>query len=227
MVLHAKTDKGAIVELITCGQGHLKTQSFLEEVATGQVKLGTTDASAVSGGEGVGMITADPNDRLGWLFKKDIAGTGKFNYFFYGEGNKAITLDDLTSLNAIMTVDTYTNTSSLPFFIVYTKPTGVGDAGAPSFPYHSKITYSLTANEHINLGESIQAWSINKPPNHPGKRFVEFNTKTVLGTGLGTEEIWYITLHTDSAAAVGTQILTQEVGYSALDDINIRLNLKS
>ena len=230
MVLRGTTDTGEIVKIITNQQGDLITQSFLEQATTGQVKLGTTAATAVQGGEAVPI--ADPNDRLGWLFTKDVAGTGKFNYFFYGEGNQPLTLDDLTNLNAIITVDTYTNGLSLPFFNVYTKSQGVGDAGSPAFPYHSKITYSLTAGEHIVLGESIQAWSIVKPLSHPGKRFVEFNTKQVTGDGLGTEEIWYITLHTDTAAPLGTQVLVQELGYSALgtgistiEPINVRLGL--
>tara|TARA_R110000823_G_scaffold146289_1_gene276540 strand:+ start:208 stop:912 length:705 start_codon:yes stop_codon:yes gene_type:complete len=232
MVLQATTDTGEIVKVIANDQGDLTTQSFLEQQTTGQVKLGTTEAGVVQGGEGAGMIAADPNDRLGWLFTKDIAGTGKFNYWFYGEGNQALTLDDLTNLNAIITVDTYTNGQSLPFFNIYTKSQGAGDAGPPAFPYHSKLTYGLSAEQHIVLGESIQAWSIVKPINHPGKRFVEFNTKTVEGTGLGTEEIWYITIHTDSTAPLATQILVQEIGYSALgsgistiEPINVRLGL--
>ena len=232
MVLQATTDNGVIVKVIANEQGDLTTQSFLEQTTTGQVKIGTTEAGVVQGGEGVGMIMADPNDRLGWLFTKDIAGTGKFNYWFYGEGNQALALEDLTSLNAIITVDTYTNGQSLPFFNIYTKSQGAGDAGPPAFPYHSKLTYGLTAGEHVVLGESIQAWSINKPINHPGKRFVEFNTKIVEGTALPAEEIWYITFHTDSTAALGTQVLTQEIGYSALgvgistiEPINVRLGL--
>jgi hypothetical protein len=230
MVLQATTDNGVIVKVIANEQGDLKTQSFLEQQTTGQVKLGTAEAAAVQGGEAVPI--ADPNDRLGWLFQKPVADTTKFNYFFYGEGNQALTLDDLTNLNAIITVDTYTNSQSLVFFNIYTKSQGAGDAGSPSFPYHSRISYSLTAGQHIVLGESIQIWSIVKPINHPGKRFVEFNTKTVAGDGLGTEEIWYITLHTHSEAALGTQILVQEIGYSALgtgistiEPINVRLGL--
>jgi hypothetical protein len=230
MVLQATTDNGVIVKVIANDQGDLKTQSFLEQQTTGQVKLGTAEAAAVQGGEAVPI--ADPNDRLGWLFQKPVADTTKFNYFFYGEGNQALTLDDLTNLNAIITVDTYTNSDSLVFFNIYTKSQGSGDAGSPAFPYHSKITYRLSAGEHIVIGESIQIWSIVKPINHPGKRFVGFNTKTVEGTGLGTEEIWYITLHNDSAAPLGTQILVQEIGYSALgtgistiEPINVRLGL--
>ena len=230
MVLQATTDTGEIVKVIANDQGDLTTQSFLEQQTTGQVKLGTAEAAAVQGLEAIPI--ADPNERLGWLFQKPVADTTKFNYFFYGEGNQALTLDDLTTLNAIITVDTYTNPESLVFFNVYTKPQGAGDVGPPTFPYHSRLTYGLSAGQHIVLGESIQAWSIVKPINHPGKRFVEFNTKSVLGTGLGTEEIWYITLHTDSAAPLNTQILVQEIGYSALgsgistiEPINVRLGL--
>ena len=232
MVLYATTDNGVIVKVIADEQGDLKTQTFLEQQTTGQVKLGTAEAAAVQGLEAIPI--ADPNDRLGWLYVKGAADPKlKFNYFFYGQGNQSLALEDLTNLNAIITVDTYTDPNSLVFFNVYTQPTGSGDAGTPAFPFHSKITYSLTAGEHVVLGESIQAWAgTTKPINHPGKRFVEFNTKNVLGTGAPAELIWYITLHTDSAATVGTQILCQEVGYSALgvgistiEPINVRLGL--
>ena len=232
MVLYATTDNGAIVKVIADEQGDLKTQSYLEQQTTGQVKLGTAEAAAVQGLEAIPI--ADPNERLGWLYVKGAADPKtKINYYYYGEGNQALALEDITNLNSIITVDTYTTPTSLPFFNIFTKSQGSGDAGSPAFPYHSKIIYGLTAGEHIVLGESIQAWSgTTKPTNHPGKRFVEFNTKTVEGEGLPAEEIWFITLHTDSAAPVGTQILCQEVGYSALgvgistiEPINVRLGL--
>ena len=233
MVLQATTDNGVIVKVIANEQGDLTTQSFLEQTTTGQVKLGTTEAAQVQGLEAVPI--ADPNDRLGWLYVKGAADPKtKINYYYYGEGNQALALEDLSSLNSIITVDTYTDANSLVFFNIFTKSQGAGDVGPPAFPYHSRITYGLTAGEHIVLGESIQAWSINKPINHPGKRFVEFNTKIVEGTALPAEEIWYITFHTDSTAALGTQVLTQEIGYSALgvgistiEPINVRLGLIS
>lgn len=59
--------------------------------------------------------TADPDGRNGWLFIKALAGTAKFNYYYYGQGNKAITLGELTGLHANISVDNYQSTSSIPF----------------------------------------------------------------------------------------------------------------
>tara|TARA_R110000803_G_scaffold59583_1_gene118327 strand:+ start:67 stop:768 length:702 start_codon:yes stop_codon:yes gene_type:complete len=179
---------------------------------TGQIKLGTAEATAVQGGEAVPI--ADPNERAGWLYTKALAGTEKFNYYHYSQGTSAKLLSDLSCLHSIITIDNYVSSQSLVFFNVYTQPTGVGDAGPPSFPYHSKITYSISPGEHIIVGESVQCWSIHKPNDHSGKRFVEFNTKQVEGDGLPNELIWHITVHSDSSAPVGTSILVEQVGYN-------------
>lgn len=184
----------------------------------GKVKIGTTTALTVQGGEQAPI--ADPDERPGWLFIKAIADTAKFNYFFYGEGNTAITLDDLTSIYSNVTIDNYQGPNSLPFFVVYTKLTGVGDAGAW---YHSKILYTLTTNEKILLGEPIQLYSGSKPNNNTHIRQVECNVKTVTGDGAGDEEIYTITIHSDSGSPAATQILVSSVGidlYNGIDKIS-------
>ena len=198
----------------------IKHQTSLETNSlTGQIKLGTAEATAVQGGEAVPV--PDPNERAGWLYTKALAGTEKFNYYHYSQGTSAKVLSDLTSLHSVVTIDNYQVSQSLVFFNVYTQPTGSGDAGPPSFPYHSKITYSITPNEHIILGESVQCWSINKPVDQIGKRFVEFNTKQVEGDGLPNELIWHITIHSDSLAPAGTSILVEQVGYNLFTHSNL------
>ena len=127
-------------------------------------------------------------------------------------------LSHLTTLHSILTVDTYTSAQSLPFFNVYT----LADASSPNASwYKSKITYSMSPGQHMILGESVQCWSIEKPLDHTGKRFVEFNTKQVDGAGLPNETIQYITVHSDSSSPVGTQILVQQVGYNLFKAHNV------
>lgn len=182
----------------------------------GQVKIGTTAGLAVAGGEQAPV--ADPDERAGWLFTKALADTAKFNYFHYGQGSQAMLLSDLTALHSILTVDAYTNSGSLPFFNVFT----LADGSSPNASwYKSKLTYSLSPGQHIILGESVQCWSIYKPIDHTGKRFVEFNTKAVDGAGAPGETIQFITIHSDSSAPAGTQILVQQVGYNLFTGSNL------
>ena len=105
--------------------------------------------------------------------------------------NSARIFDDHKSSYSNTTIDKEKWTKVLPFYGVYTKMTGVGDAGAW---YHSKIVYTLTPNEKIFLGEEIQLYSGSKPNNNTHIRQVECNVKTVTGDGNGDEEIYTITL---------------------------------
>lgn len=194
------------------------------EITNGKVVIGTASGLAVVGGEQAPI--ADPDGRDGWLFIKALAGTAKFNYYYYGQGNKAITLGELTGLHANISVDNYQATNSLPFFVVFTKPTGVDDAG---LWYHSRIAYTMDLTETVMLGEDVEIYSIKKQKsNHKNKRMLSFNTKVVTGPALDTEELLTISFHSDSGAAAGTQILVQNLGYEILKDgevINRRISL--
>lgn len=184
------------------------------KIVNGRVTIGTASGLSVAGGEQAPV--ADPDGRSGWLFTKASADTAKFNYYYYGQGNKAITLKELTGLHANITVDNYQNISSIPFFVVYTKPTGVGDAGAW---YHSKIIYTIDSTETIMLGEDIEIYSLSKQTGgHKHKRMVSFNTPIVSGDALSTEEILTISIHSGSEAPASTQILVTNVGYEVLKD---------
>lgn len=106
--------------------------------------------------------------------------------------------------------------SSVPFFIVYTKPTGVNDYDSW---YHSKVIYTMDASSTIMLGEEIEIYSINKQTkHHKHRRMVSFNTKLLSGEGLSTEEILTVSIHSDSSAPANTQILVKNVGIEILKD---------
>lgn len=183
-------------------------------IYNGKVKIGSASGLSVAGGEQAPVY--DPDIRHGWYFKKDVADTAKFNYYFYGEGNKAVTLGELKSVFANVTIDNYQNISSVPFFIVYTKPTGVNDYDSW---YHSKVIYTMDASSTIMLGEEIEIYSINKQTkHHKHRRMVSFNTKLLSGEGLSTEEILTVSIHSDSSAPANTQILVKNVGIEILKD---------
>lgn len=194
------------------------------EIYNGQVSLSSPAGTTVAGGEQAPVLDAD--GRSGWLFTKTTADASKFNYYFYGEGNKAVTLAELQSVCANVSIDNYQDFTSIPFFVIYTKPTGVGDAGAW---YHSRIIYTMDPSETIMLGEDIEMYSINRQANHhQNKRPVSFNSKIVNGDGADTEEIYTITIHSDSSAPLSTQILVNSVGFTIKkgeEIINRRINL--
>ncbi len=215
------TDNSTVLE-------DIKTNTTLGSkinINTNQVKLGSTSATSVIGGESTPV--ADDNDRTGWLFTKSIADTAKFNYYYYSQGNTAVTLADLTSLIAEVTIDNYQAINSIPFFVVYTKPTGVGDGG---LWFHSKIAYTMDSDQKIILGESVRFYADDKPIEDEldRKRLIKCNTKIVTGTALDTEEILTISFHSDSGAGAGTQILVSNLGYSlykTTNKIDIRTKL--
>ena len=168
----------------------------------------------------------DPSNRDGWLWKKTATGSQKFNYYYYSVGNMPITVKQIKGLNVVLSIDHYANITSLPFLIIYTKPTGVNDHGSW---YHSKFMYSMSESKYIDIGELINIWSIKKPTNLSNDfRTVEFNNKTVYGEALGSEEVLSISIHSDSTSVKDTQILIQELSYELLvnnETITKRLQL--
>ena len=195
------------------------------EIYNGQVSLSSPAGISVYADSSPPPVV-DADGRSGWLFSKTVADASKFNYYFYGEGNKAVTLAELQSVCANVSIDNYQNGASIPFFVIYTKATGVGDAGAW---YHSRIIYTIDPSETIMLGEDIEMYSINQQANHhQNKRPVSFNSKIVDGDGADTEEIYTITIHSDSGAPASTQILVNSVGFTIKkgeEIINRRINL--
>ena len=194
------------------------------EQYTDQVKIGSAAALAMYGTEMAPVL--DDNDRPGWSFVKSATGE-KINWFYYAAGNTFTTLGDVKSLSSLITIDTYNNGKSLPFFIVYTKPTGVGDYSW----YKSSILYQLSPGENIQLGEGIQAWSGIRPKKQSNLRQVEFNMKSIntLGNNVDSEELYSISIHTDSSSAIGdNRLLVRQVGFDlqyGQNKIERRINL--
>lgn len=205
-------------------QLQITNNAIIHTSPTGKASLSSAGGVAVYA-DSSPVPTLDNDNRNGWLFEKTVADASKFNYYFYSKGNKALTLADLKSISAIVSVDKYGASNDLPFFTVYTTMTGSGDAGAW---YKSKLTYSITADETIMIGEHIEMYSGVKPVSRTGIRQVEFNTKSTVGTGLDTEEILTVAIHSDSGAGVGLKILCANLGldfFTGDDIIQTRLKL--
>tara|TARA_B110000285_G_scaffold115915_1_gene131326 strand:- start:1050 stop:1655 length:606 start_codon:yes stop_codon:yes gene_type:complete len=173
-------------------------------------KVGTAATVAIAGGETEPI--ADPDNVDGWLFSKAMAGSAKFNYFFYGGAGttEVLTLADMRSYWSVVRIDNYQAVNSLPFIVIYTKPTGIGDAGPW---YHSKIRGHFNPDtHHIALGEQVQMYLGNEPSVDYGYRKIKCD-RVLEGDGYANEEILYMTLHSDTGAPVGTQIFASDFGY--------------
>lgn len=170
--------------------------------------------------------TLDTQDlRNGWLYHKIATNTNKFNYYFYGNTGSSYqyTLGDLKSVNFTASVDNYSSIASCPFIVVYSKPTGSNDS---QVWYHSKRVFTININTTpIVVGEQVNFYSGEKIIMNNNNRYVELSIVLSEGDNLDTEEILYITLHSDSSAPINTKILTTHIGYNLKNEIirNIKL----
>jgi len=207
MVLYATDCHNVPVKLLCTDDGKLSTQS--------------QDPSAnilLTSSSGVGVYadtqptpTVDGNNRAGWLYKKTIDNSGKFNYYFYTQGSHPVLLGDLHSLVANVAIGNWQSNASVPFFVIYTKPTGSGDSGAW---FHSRKAYAIDSSKNILLGEPVNLYCIKEPScSHNGNRDIELTTIVDTGECLATEEVLTISLQSDSAAPISTEILVSNLGY--------------
>jgi hypothetical protein len=192
-------------------------------LSNSQVKLTSASGIAVYADSNP-PPTADLNGRDGWLFTKS-SGTQKFNYYLWSQGSYPLRLQDLRSVFMCGSVDTYSNSSSVPFIVIYTKPTGSGDAQPW---YHSRISYSIDEPSNIiMLGEKVQFFShMVRPADNYGYRQIALATQIKDGDCLPNEEILYITLQSDSAAADFTQILISDFGFETTHQEKITIKMK-
>ena len=189
------------------------------------------DKVKLTSGDGVALYAdtlptpqSDINDRTGWLWAKVVADATKLNYYMYGNTGSSFqfTLADFVGAFGVLSVDYYQDITSIPFIEVYSKPTGAGDAG--SF-YHSKRKYTIPISAKFIVGEEINLYAGALPVIDNDNRYVALSTYTHEGDNLDTEEILYITLHTDSSAGIGTRILVSNLGYNLNNEITRNMKL--
>ena len=177
-----------------------------------QSKLGTAGATAIQA-DSLPLAIADTSDRPGWKYVKD-AGSGatdKFNYYFYAGTYETLKCKDVRSLFFCGSIDKWTNLGNeAPFFVLYTKPTGVGDQAAW---YHSKHTWVLhKSTQLIRQGERCVFHCLAKPEDkYDDARIVALNTRLDAGAWDLNNEVLYCTLHSDSGA-VAMECLVENMG---------------
>ena len=214
-VLYAYNEAGDIFHPATStDDGELKVSPSVATTHRDQVKLTSASGVAVHGGETV--PTADGDDRSGWLFEKTAsdATSSKFNYYVYAHSasSHTFTVANLNSIHLTCSVDNYQNSGSVPFIVVHTKPTGINDAESW---YHSKRAYTLAVDSYVVLaGEHINLYALAAPAFNNTHRSLPLTSAVTDGDYADTEEILYISVHSDSSALVNTQILVTDVGYT-------------
>lgn len=211
------------MQLIKLANSELQTKNNVI-LQNDKVKLSSSGGVAVIA-DSSPAPTADDNDREGWLFEKVTAGSGKFNYYIYGNTatSHQWTMGDLKSVSMTCSVDNWSSASSVPFIVVYSVPTGSGDAGAW---YHSRRVYSInTSNHKILCGEHINLYCMSKPELKNDNRYIELETYSSDGDNADTEVILAVSLHSDSASAINTKILVSHAGYNLGNEIHRHIKL--
>ena len=153
------------------------------------------------------VVQQDPEHREGWNLTNSAPGT-KFNLYYFNGTQETITLGDVLSIYFKGFINNNSETASIPFFHIYTKPTGSGDAGPW---YHSKIDYQYASDNTIGIGEECIFYGGEVPKTKFNNRQIAFNNKTVTGEGLDSEEVLYLVVSSNSGA-------TQ-------DAVNVTINL--
>ncbi len=154
--------------------------------------------------------------RDGWYYQNQTLGD-KMNLYFFDGNSETFTLGDVKYLYCKMFIDSWgKDVQKLPFFHIYTKPTGVNDAG--SF-YHSRVTYDMTLNTpKIGLGEECFFFAESVPEDNEKwfeNRTIQMLNKTLNGDCENDEEIVLLALSTDSSAIpFGVNLCVQELGFS-------------
>jgi len=175
-------------------------------------KILVTSTSGIAAYAGTLPIpTSDPNNRTGWYYQKT-AGVEKFNYYLYVDGSRALKLQDVKEYYFVGAVDTYTDYTSIPFLVVYTKPLGDGQDAQPW--YRSRITHGVNlVNTNIQLGVKSQFSTAAKTSTKFPYSQSHLSVNTFDGLCDPSEEILYMTIHSDSTAPNDCKILISHFGY--------------
>ncbi len=152
------------------------------------------------------------NTLSGWDYTKTLSNTDKFNYYFYS--NSAMNpykIKDLRNFWMCTTLYSTASASTVPFLVLYTLPTGTGDAAAW---YHSKISFSLAPNEgDLYTGEKVVLHSGTNVPFHKNLRHIRLSQTIITGDGDDNEIVNLLSAQSDSGNPAGFRCCVHSVGW--------------
>ena len=160
----------------------------------------------------------------GWNYTKDVTGASKFNYYFFGNHTaNPMKLSELLGTFIVGSIHTFENNKSVPFIVLYTLPTGVGDAAAW---YKSRISYSINlSGKKLYSGEKIMLYTGEKPTYHSKLRAFKLDVLGVTGSADLNEIVNLISAHCDSEVPVNHSVTINNLGWTN-SEIGLNIELK-
>ena len=115
----------------------------------------------------------------------------------------AYQLNDIACGYAVVRLLAVNATAGLTTLAIYTRPTGSGDA-APGY-YKSRKVYQIPSTAKLTQGMEVMIyWGVAPSLKlHPGVARIELELALSVGPCVGTEQLAYLTVNTDSAALAG------------------------
>lgn len=164
------------------------------------------------------LASKDPqNNRKGWYYVNDNPAHDinlKMNWFYFDGSNSNYIVKDIKQLLAVLSMD---NIYGWPFFVVYTKPTGVNDH-IPGFAHSSRVYQTL---EQPVTGQKFQLYySVDnyKPVNNDNLLQLPCAIGQTDGEWSDDMPLAYITIQTDSSYSVGEcKNLYEQLGFTLND----------
>jgi hypothetical protein len=193
------------------------SQSVLQNLIDGSFDGGVStilSTNAAVYADGTAGVPDPLNTTSGWYYKNSSDLTDKVNWYYASNSNPAVTmtLANFTSQYAVVDV----RAAGSPFFVVYTKPTGSGDAGGW---YKSRLVYS-PADPYMDLtayvGQTVfMHWGVDTG-DFPTLPRVECTLDSFAsnGTQAPTEELLVANLSTSTSYPSGHyEFVVSELGY--------------
>ena len=177
-----------------------------------------TQTSVFADGEGA---AADPDGAPGWYYSN--TENNKINWYVYGDTPSI--RNELGDLNGFYAVVTPKNTTSEPYFSVYTKVQG--DGNDQSW-YRSRVTYydqtnlqTMVAGTKYLVHNNASAAVLDAIDQTLPRISLGIDSATTVGPQGATEELFLMALSTSSNYPAGTNdFIVEKVGYVIGDHQN-------
>ena len=193
------------------------SQSVLQQLIDGSFDGGVTTLLSTNSlvyADGTAGVPDPLSGTSGWYYKNSSAVTDKINWYYASNTNPAInpTLTNFTAQYAVVDV----RASGSPFFVVYTKPTGSGDAASW---YKSRLVYA-PASPYMDLtayvGQTVFLyWGVDTN-DFPTLPRVECTLDTFSSAGPqdAAEEILFANVSTSTGYSAGHyEFVISDLGY--------------
>ena len=191
------------------------SQSVLQQLIDGSFDGGVTtllSSNTYVYADGTAGIPDPLNGTSGWYYKNSADVTDKINWYYVANTNPAITmtLTNFTSQYAVVDV----RAAGAPYFVVYTKPTGTGDAASwfKSRKVYAPVGLDLTPY----IGQIIFLhWGVDTG-DFPTLPRVEctLDATTSVGPQDAAEEILFANLSTSTGYAAGHyEFVVSDLGF--------------